>query len=298
MFLLGRGDAGSVVTFGGRSAGAHLGPAPDPLKSTFAHRSVTVDALNFDGSANLSVQIPVAVYVLHEVAVDTVHSFFEMDVHEVYRHVFAHLVQFRFHPGQFVRRPLALVELFDVLRNQHRHPQLLVGDIVNLGAERIEQDALAVLFVNGAVDPAVTVKICKLRMLGLCVQVGHICQKLRIRQVAPRRRVVRVGHLGAHELFGGGILMLGRIYQFSVGLLVPPQITKIAIHHGCARMNVTDDALTGRDGLGETMRDWMSDFVLRNHRIDISDKAVSHRPRSFRGCRTWHTDRNELGTGR
>ena len=49
-------------------------------RGSLAGRAVAVDALDLDGRANLAVELGVAVGVLDEMAVDAVHSLFEVDV--------------------------------------------------------------------------------------------------------------------------------------------------------------------------------------------------------------------------
>ena len=48
---------------------------------------MAIDALNLDCRPHLAVELGVAVVVLVEVAVDAVHPFLQMDVHQVHRHV-------------------------------------------------------------------------------------------------------------------------------------------------------------------------------------------------------------------
>ena len=61
---------------GRRAAGEQRGP--------LAGRAVAVDALDLDGRANLAVELGVAVSVLDEMAVDAVHSLFQMNIELVH----------------------------------------------------------------------------------------------------------------------------------------------------------------------------------------------------------------------
>ena len=45
--------------------------------------AMAIDALNFNGGANFLVQLAVAMGVLHEMAIDTMHAAFEVNVHQV-----------------------------------------------------------------------------------------------------------------------------------------------------------------------------------------------------------------------
>lgn len=76
-----------MLVFGGGGSGGN-----EESASIFGiERAVAVDALDFDGSANFSVEFSISVDILDEVAIDAVHAFFEMDI----EHVHGDIVFFR-----------------------------------------------------------------------------------------------------------------------------------------------------------------------------------------------------------
>src|SRR6266851_275292 len=92
--------------------------------------TVAIDAVDLNGVASLSVQLSIPVSILGEMAVNAMHSFFEVNVLEMHG------------PAEFVG--------------------ILGRDDIVLF---IEQIALAILLVNRAEDPAVAMKIGKLGVL-------------------------------------------------------------------------------------------------------------------------------------
>ena len=109
----------------GRSAAA----GPEVNSKPLLDRAVTVFARDLDRRARLVVEIAVAVRVLAEVAIDAVHARARMNVVEMHR----------------------LAELRRIVRR----------DDVAVG---VEQVSLAIAFEDFAKHPAVTVKVCKLRV--------------------------------------------------------------------------------------------------------------------------------------
>ena len=93
---------------------------------------MAIDAIDFDGVARLAVEIAVAVTVLLEVAVDAVHSFFQMDV----------------------SRCTAFSNFVGILTG---------NGLVSC----VEQVAFAVALEDGAENPAVAVEIGELRVLAV-----------------------------------------------------------------------------------------------------------------------------------
>ena len=55
----------------------------------FGRRAVAIDALNFNRRAHFAVQFRIAVIILIEMAIDAVHAFFQMDIHQMHRHAVA-----------------------------------------------------------------------------------------------------------------------------------------------------------------------------------------------------------------
>src|SRR5262249_8406870 len=124
------GAQGLQVSAAGRAgcrAGSFQGgPAVD--------RAVAVDALDLDGGADLAVELGVAVTVLNEMAVDTVHALFQVDV-------------------ELVDRDMVLVSGQGI----HRHAELLVADILEDVAGAVQKVAMTVFLEDGPKGPAVAV---------------------------------------------------------------------------------------------------------------------------------------------
>ena len=117
--------------------------------------AVAVHAVDLDGVARFAIELAVAVAVLREVAVDAMHSFFQMDVLQVHR------------LAEFVR--------------------IVEGTIVVF---LVEQIALAIVFVDGAEDPAVAVEVGELRVLQGLVEL-RAADLLQEADVATTSRVGR-----------------------------------------------------------------------------------------------------------
>ena len=99
------------------------------------NRAVAIDAIDFDGVARLAVQFSVAVTVLLEMAVDAMHSLFQVDVFQVH----------------------GLLEFVRIVER-------------NLVVVGVEQIAFAVVLEDRAENPSVTVEIGELRVLELLVE--------------------------------------------------------------------------------------------------------------------------------
>ena len=91
---------------------------------------MAIDAINLHGRARFAVNFAVAVIVLREVAIVALHAFFEMNVREMHR----------------FRKAIGIFE----------------GDRLSILVEPI---AFAVVIEDGAKNPAVSVKVRKLRGL-------------------------------------------------------------------------------------------------------------------------------------
>src|SRR5262245_15591057 len=117
---------------------------------------MTIDALNLDGGAHFLVELAVAVHVLHEMAIDAVHAFFEMDVEQVDRDAVALERQT---PASVLRiraKRLGCPILFlDPLRYLDGGHQSLSRHLRNNLAFVVKKVALSVLLEDGAEDPAV-----------------------------------------------------------------------------------------------------------------------------------------------
>src|SRR5262245_971726 len=110
------------------------GPGRDE-RSPSADCAVAIGAIDFDGSARFAINPSVAMIVLCEVAIVALHAFFEVNVGQVDR----------------FGEAAGVVE-------------------INFRAVLVEPVAFAVMRVNAAIDPAVAVKVGKLRGLELLVE--------------------------------------------------------------------------------------------------------------------------------
>jgi hypothetical protein len=119
---------------------------------------VTFDAVDFNSRARFVVEFSIAVRILLEMTVDTMHPFFEMNV-------------------------LKMDGLFKFLWIVKRY-ELSVG---------IQEIPFSIAFVHGAEHPSVSVKIRELRLLEPRIEVGHIRQEFRIgpKSERPRLRLAR-----------------------------------------------------------------------------------------------------------
>ena len=196
-------------------------------------------------------------------AVDTVHPFFEMNVHVVHRDAVAAFAAASF-----------LIE-----RRVHRPLKLLCRDFVNGFASIVEQGAFAIFLVNGPEEPAVAVKVGKLRVPELRVQVGAVGQEFRIGPQPTGGGLVGVGQLRLHELLCGRIPLSGRVQQRAVRLLVPPHVAQVTVENVGPRVHVADDALAARNGSREAVLDRMAGLVLGNRRIArLTQTAIAGNP--------------------
>ena len=149
---------------------------PDVIKrGSLFDRSVAIDAIQFDGRARLAVELSIAVIVLLEMAIDALHSFFEMDVLQVN----------------------GFVEFLWIVGSD----DLIVC---------VEQIALAVPLEHGAEHPAVAVKIGELRFVQLRVEfrTARLCQKFRIGPQAARCGTFRIALRDLILFFFGRIALL------------------------------------------------------------------------------------------
>ena len=247
----------------GRAAGAQRGDLVDG--------AVAVDAGDLDRRPHLAVEFRIAMHVLDEVAVDAVHAALHVDVEQMHGQSVALVGDRRLlGPDLFGRLAVGpAVDLANPLRHLHGRPQCPVARVGDWLAAVVEQVALAVVLEDGAVGPAVAVKVGELRLLGAVVEIGEVGEKLGIGEPVLRGRLVRIGELAVDHLLGGRIPLLPRVDEVAVGLLVPPHVADVAVHHRRAGMDVADDALAGGDAVagGEFMADRMAALPLGDRRI-------------------------------
>ena len=119
-----------------------------------AGRSVAVDTVHLDGVANFAVEIAVTVVVLLEMAIDAVHSFFQVNVLQVNG------------LGQLVR--------------------IIRRDFIVICIEKI---SVAIFLEDSAEEPAVALKLRKLHRVEppfhFLVEVGGLLKKFRVAPLAP-----------------------------------------------------------------------------------------------------------------
>ena len=115
--------------------------------------AVAIDAIDFDGGARFAVNFSVAVIVLAEMAIGALHSLFQMNVGQV--NGFAETI--------------GIVE-------------------TDLLAVFVEPVAFAIMRVDAAIDPAMAVKIGKLRGLELLVEfrAAGLLQEFFVDSTSPR----------------------------------------------------------------------------------------------------------------
>ncbi len=131
----------------------------------------------------------------------------------------------------------------------------------------IEQVAVAIFLEHRAEHPAMAVIISELRFLQLRIQFGDFFQKFQIAPQPARGGGFRIVLHGAHHLRVGRILLLFRIHEFTVALLIPPDVAEVGIHKEIALVHVAVHALRGRDGAGELVFDRMAALVFANRLV-------------------------------
>src|SRR6266852_3729892 len=213
---------------------------------------MAIDAVDFDRRSRLAINFPIAVIVLREVAIIALHAFFEMNIRQVYRFPEA----------------LGIVE----------------SDLL---AVLVQPIPLAIVVENRAKNPAVPVKISKLRGLQLLVEFGAagFFQKCLIVPEAANGRALRIAFERLIALLLAGVALLRRIHLVAVDFVVPPRKPKISRDHIRAGMDMADHALARRNRTRENVFDRMAGFILRNRRIGRSAEAGMAEPSISAGVR-------------
>src|SRR5580658_1001921 len=195
---------------------------------------MAIHAIDFNGVACFSIQFSVAVAVLLEMAVDAMHSLFQMDV-------------------------LQVDGFFELLRIVERN-------LVSLGIEKI---AFAVVLEGRPENPSVTVEIGELGVLEVPVEFRcpSLLQEPHVGPVAANRGPLRIPRLDQLLFLRTGMALLFRIHLVAIDLVVPPGVAKIRCDHVGTGMDVANDALTRRNRSSELMLDGMSGLILWNGRV-------------------------------
>ena len=147
------------------------------------------------------------------------------------------------------------------LRELHR---VIVRDVIVV---EVQQVALAVLLEHRAKDPAVPVIIRELRLLQLGIQLGDLLQELHIAPQPARCRRFRILLHRFDHLRRRRVLLLLRIHEFTVALLIPPDVAKVRIHEEIPLVHVAVHALRRRDGARELMLDRVPALVFANRLV-------------------------------
>ena len=136
--------------------------------------AVAVDAGDLNGIADLSVQLPVAVDILFEVAVRAMHAPLEMDILEVHGHVERELPLRGRH-----RRPSGWIGGSRLGRRQKRDGllELVRRHRAHDLAIPIEQAPLPILLEHGPKDPTVSMKVAELNFVQFRIEIGEILEK-------------------------------------------------------------------------------------------------------------------------
>ena len=190
---------------------------------------MAIDAFDGRGVARLAVKLAVAVHVGEKMAIAALHSVRKVDVLQVNG------------LGEF---------LGIVIRDR--------------AIAEVEQVAFAILFENGAKDPAVTVIIGKLGVLELRIQLGDIFEEIGVAPKPARRGGFRINGCRPNEFVIGRVVLDLGIHEFAIGFLVPPGVTEIRIHEQIALMHVAVHALAGRNRARELVHDRMPALVFRD----------------------------------
>src|ERR1022692_4112718 len=195
---------------------------------------MAIHAIDFDGVARFSIQFPVAVTVLLEMAIDAMHSLFQMDI-------------------------LQMDSLLEFLR-------ILKGNLVALFIQKI---AFAIVLESRPENPSMTVEVCELCVLKIFVEFRRprLLQETHVRPVAANRSALRIALLNQLLLFRTQMALLFRIHLVAIDLVIPPGIAKVRRDHVGAGVDVANNALTRRDGSGELVFDGMAGLIFGYGRV-------------------------------
>src|SRR6266853_4662117 len=211
---------------------------------------VAIDAIELNGSTRLAVKFPAAMAVLLEVTIDALHPFLQVNILEMHGFI------------EFLR---------------------IIGR--NRASLLVEQMSLAISREHGAKQPAMTVKISKLRRLQFLIELraAGLCKELQIRPESARGRAFRIALRDLEFFFLGEVPLLFRVHCFAVGFVVPPRVAKIRGHHIRARMDVAHHALARRNRARKLVADRMAWLAMRNRRVFRSAEAAVAERRVLRG---------------
>ena len=168
----------------------------------------------------------------------------------------------------------------------HRRFDGLLGvrgrDVCDHVAGCIEQATVAVVFEDGAEDPAVTVEVGELGKVQLRIEFRDPGQEIGSRGLADvaLRVGVEIGPQAAHRAAFGilrqtlplllrrRMLRGARIQVLAVGFVVPPHVAEVAVGVRRARVHVANDALARRHAAREGVTNRVAALTVGNRRVD------------------------------
>src|SRR5262245_12406458 len=208
------------------------------------HPTMTVDTRDLDSVDILPMQLAITVTILSEMAVHTVHTFFEMDVLHMHRDASALLWGL----GRFPHSAL-----------QERTIDRLKGDNGVFGIEKI---ALPVALENRLKIPAMAMVIGKLRVLELRVEFPDFGEEGLVRPQPTRSSLFGIviqtlEHLGITGMFR----FLGP-HHLPICLVIPHLISQKRIHEDVRLMHMAHHTLAGRNGARQFVADGMTRLVF------------------------------------
>src|SRR5271155_1043063 len=196
---------------------------------------MAIHAINFNGVARFSVEFSIAVTVLFEMAVNTMHSLFQMDV-------------------------LQVDSLFELVRIIER----------NLVVLSIQKISFAIVLESLPENPSVAMEVFELSVLEVFVEFRRprLLEEVHVGPVAANRSPLRIPLLDRLLLLRTGMALFFGIHLVAIGLVIPPDVAVIRRDHVGAGMDVANDALTRRNGSSELMFEGMSGLILGDGRVD------------------------------
>ena len=218
--------------------------------------AVAVLTSNLDSRLDLGSHGAIAVGILTEVAVHTVHATLGVDVHQVHRLAILRCeggLRISGHFAQLGQDPLEL-------------GGIVVGNDV---AVLVQEVALAVRLEHRAEHPTVAVVVRELRVLEVLVQIRHV---LKERAIAPQSTLCSTFRIAIQTLVVliiRELLSLLRPHALAIRLVRPHLVAVERVDERVRLVHVTHHALTRRDAVGELVSDGVARLVLRDGRIRV-----------------------------
>ncbi len=169
---------------------------------------MAIDAGDFDCGRHFTVDVPVAVIVLLEMAVNAMHA--DIHVHRAEVHRFFHLVR------------------------------ILVTDGA---AVFIKQGTLAIALEHGAEIPAVAVVIGELGIFQFRIQFRNIGKEFRIAPFAANRRAFGIAVEYFANLGGGRVFLFFGPHERGIRFVIPHGVAVETVHENVRLMHMANHAL-------------------------------------------------------